>query len=115
MKRNILLLSLISMLALGAESAQAATAFMSPYDPWMMETPAPAIEAASQDEISIKAEGRKVHVTGAEDEVLEVYNIAGVKVASFTIDAYEKTINLTVPRGVYILRIGKVARKVNIL
>lgn len=113
--RNISLFALI----MAASVARAAVpAFMSPYDPWMLDAPAPAvteIEAVSADEVSIKAEGRKVHVSGAADETLEVYNIAGVKVASYEIDAPEKTITLTVPRGVYILHVGNVARKVNIL
>lgn len=100
--------------AVNAASA-AEPAFVSAYDPWLLEAPAPEVEAINADEITIKAEGRKIHVNGAEGETLEVYNVAGVKVASFSIDAPEKTINLNVSRGVYILRVGNVARKVNIL
>ncbi len=115
MKRYILTLSVFAALAVSA--AKPASAFMSPYDPWTIEAPAPAasVESITFDEVTIKTEGRKVHVSGAEDQTLEVFNIAGVKVASYAIDAQEKTINLNVPRGIYILRVGKVARKVNIL
>lgn len=114
--RNIAL----AALALTATTARAAEpAFMKAYDPWQMAVEAPAtapeVEEINADEITIKTEGRKVHVNGAEDQTLDVFNIAGVKVASYTIDAPDKTITLTVPRGVYILRVGKVARKVNIL
>lgn len=113
--RNIFLAAalLTATVATAAEPA-----FMNAYDPWTYEAaaaPSAEIEAVNADEVTIKAEGRKVHVAGAEDETLEVYNIAGVKVASYPVDAPEKTITLTVPRGVYILRVGKVARKVNIL
>lgn len=115
--RNIALAAFV----LTASVASAAEpAFVNAYDPWQYEAaPAPAAEIESAEvmaeEVTIKAEGRKVHINGAEDETLEVYNIAGVKVASYTIDSPDKTITLNVPRGVYILRVGKVARKVNIL
>ena len=106
---------------LAASVARAAEpAFINAYDPWQFEAasaPAAELESANAlaEEVTIKTEGRKVHINGAEDQTLEVFNIAGVKVASYSIDAPEKTISLTVPRGVYILRVGKVARKVNIL
>lgn len=110
--RNIFAATLL----LAATTARAAEpAFMTSYDPWMLETPAPEVEEINSEDVTIKAEGRKIHVYGAEGETLEVFNITGVKIASYSIDAPEKTVTLSVPRGVYILRVGKVTRKVNIL
>lgn len=126
--RNIVLTAFV----LTAHVASAAEpAFINAYDPWQYENhltysgqaPAVEVDTATEpeqslsltEEATIKAEGRRITVNGAEDETLEVFNIAGVKVASYAIDSPAKTINLTVPRGVYILRVGKVARKVNIL
>lgn len=110
--RNIFAATLL----LAATTARAAEpAFMTSYDPWMLETPAPEVEEINSEDVTIKAEGRKIHVYGAEGETLEVFNITGVKIASYGIDAPEKTVTLSVPRGVYILRVGKVTRKVNIL
>lgn len=126
--RNIAL----SAFVLTASVASAAEpAFIHAFDPWQYENlsaypeqaPAVEVDATTEpeltlslaEEVSIKAEGRRITVNGAEDETLEVFNIAGVKVASYAIDSPAKTINLTVSRGVYILRVGKVARKVNIL
>lgn len=113
--RNIVLAAFV----LTASMASAAEpAFVNAYDPWLLEnqpTAVTEVEETLGDDITIKTEGRKVHINGAEDETLEVYNIAGVKVASYAIDSPDKTITLSVPRGVYILRVGKVARKVNIL
>lgn len=116
---------LLSFFTLCASAAFAADpAFMSAYDPWQMDAPtvAPAETemagteiSALAEEVTIKAEGRKITVNGAEDAELEVFNIAGVKVASYSIDSPAKTITLSVTRGVYILRVGKVTRKVNIL
>lgn len=111
--RNILAAAL--MLTAATTASAAGPAFVNAYDPWLIEAPTPEVEAINADEITIKAEGRKIHINGAEGETLEVYNVAGVKVASFSIDAPEKTISLNVTRGVYILRVGNVARKVNIL
>lgn len=122
--RNIV----FSAFALTASIASAAEpAFINAYDPWLYETAPVAAEvdeanvqadpapSALAEEVTIKAEGRRITISGAEDQTLEVFNIAGVKVATYSIDAPNKTINLTVSRGVYILRVGKVARKVNIL
>lgn len=113
--RNIALAAFVltASMARAAEPASTLTDLPNHFD-------APAIAVTEVDdinaeEITIKTEGRKVHVSGAEDQTLEVFNIAGVKVASYAIDAPTQTISLTVPRGVYILRVGKVARKVNIL
>lgn len=111
--RHIITAALLLTASTTASAAE--PAFMNPYDPWLIEAPTPEVEAINADEITIKTEGRKVHVNGAEGETLEVYNVAGVKIASYSIDAPEKTISLNVSRGVYILRVGNVARKVNIL
>lgn len=111
--RHIIAATLLLTATHAASAAE--PAFVNAYDPWLIEAPTPEVEAINVDEITIKAEGRKIHVNGAEGETLEVYNVAGVKVASFSIDAPEKTITLNVTRGVYILHVGKVARKVNIL
>ncbi len=44
--------------------------------------------------------------------VMEIYNILGVKLYSFTIDSLDKIISLTLPKGYYIFKIENVARKV---
>lgn len=105
-----------TLLTAAATAKAADPAFMSPYDPWTIEAaaPTPEVEFYASEDISIKTAGRRVHISGAEGETLEVYNIAGVKIATFSIDAPEKTITLTVPRGVYILHVGNVARRINI-
>ncbi len=44
--------------------------------------------------------------------VMEIYNILGVKINSFTIDSTDKTIPLTLPKGYYIFKIDTVVRKI---
>ncbi len=64
--------------------------------------------------VTLSFNGSKVHVTGAEGETLEVYNLTGVKVATIRIDSNDKTLSLNLQRGCYILKVGKVVRKISI-
>ena len=64
--------------------------------------------------VSLLVNGAKVHIANAEGQVLEVYNLTGVKVATIRIDSNDKTFNLTLQRGCYILKVGKLVRKVSI-
>lgn len=64
--------------------------------------------------IAINVNGAQVHVTGAAGQTLEVYNVAGMRVATYKIDGDDKTFNLNLSKGCYILKIGKVVRKVSI-
>ena len=53
-----------------------------------------------------------IHIKNAEKQVLEIYNLAGVKVSTIKIDSADKTIELSsLPKGCYILKVGKTARK----
>lgn len=64
--------------------------------------------------ITLTVNGTKVHVTGANGENLEIFNLTGVKVSSVIIDSADKSFNLTLPKGCYILKVGKVVRKISI-
>ncbi len=56
-----------------------------------------------------------VHIKNADKMSVEIYNLAGVRVASYRIDSPEKVLDLNhLPKGYYILKIGKVARKVQL-
>lgn len=58
--------------------------------------------------------GSKVHITCAEGMVLEVYNLTGVKVSTIRIDSNDKSVALNLQRGCYILKVGKLVRKISI-
>ena len=64
--------------------------------------------------VTLSVSGSKVHISGAEGETLEVYNLTGVKVATIRIDSNDKTLSLNLQRGCYILKVGKVVRKISI-
>lgn len=64
--------------------------------------------------IALTVTGPKVHISGAEGEMLAVYNLTGAKVTAIRIDSNDKVLNLNLQRGCYILKVGKVVRKISI-
>lgn len=54
-----------------------------------------------------------VHVSGGNGLTLLVYNVAGgAPVMKVKIDSQEKRIDLNLPKGIYIVQVGKVVRKI---
>ncbi len=83
--------------------------------------PVSLMAQAERDEVetelsatSLSVNGSRVHITNAEGETLEIYNLTGVKVASIRIDSSDKAFSLNLQRGCYILKVGKVVRKISI-
>lgn len=76
---------------------------------------APEFESQDADPdltpITITVNGTQVRVANACGKSLEIYNLAGVRVASFKIDSDDTTVSLNLPRGCYILKVDKVVRK----
>ena len=66
-----------------------------------------------QQAVSISVTESTLHIKNAEQQVLEVYNLAGVKVITQKIDGNDKAIDLSnLPKGCYIIKVGNTARKV---
>lgn len=63
--------------------------------------------------ISVNSES-VLRVTGAAGETLYIYNVTGVRVMSVKVDGADKSYNLNLPKGCYIVKVGKVARKISI-
>ncbi len=101
MMRRILSFALISVLLLGAPTVIQASA---------------AIEIIDNDfqTPTISVSHSTVFVTNAMGETLRVYNVAGVCVMNAKIDSPDKRFELSLPKGCYILKVGKVVRKVSI-
>jgi hypothetical protein len=70
--------------------------------------------AAEQSEPVISVQQSSVTVTGAAGQTLEVVSLTGKSVMSVRIDSPSQRIELNVPKGCYILKVGKVVRKVTI-
>lgn len=77
---------------------------------------ASAIEIIEQENpgISISVTETTLHIAGANGQVLQVYNVAGVRVMSVKVEGQDKKIELNLPKGCYIVKVGKVVRKISI-
>lgn len=98
-KRTILLLLVVCFLSIPGMSQP------------QEEKEGPKTELAAT---SIVVKGSKVIVYNANGSPLEVFSLTGAKVATITIDDNEQTINLSLKKGCYILKVNKVVRKISI-
>lgn len=64
--------------------------------------------------INITVTRSTVNVVGAEGLTLEVVSLTGRKVATIKIESPAQRVELNIPKGCYILKIGTVVRKVSI-
>ena len=88
-----------------------------------MGTPAAAMEMVSEMGIAeqveerapvISFDGNTVSVLGASGMVLEVVSLTGRAVAQYKIESPAQRIELNLPKGCYILKVGKVVRKITV-
>lgn len=83
--------------------------------PMVMEMEMGIAEQVEQERtISLNVEGNSVQVMGANGLTLEVVSLTGRHVASFKIESPAQRVELNIPKGCYILKIGKVVRKVTV-
>ncbi|MCD8304913.1 MAG: T9SS type A sorting domain-containing protein [Prevotellaceae bacterium] len=65
--------------------------------------------------VTLTVSGTRVSISGAEGLALEVYNLTGVKIATYRIDSDSKQLSLgNLTGGFYILKVGDVVRKISI-
>lgn len=75
----------------------------------------PATEQQSNDrEITIVVKQSTLLVNNAQGETLEVVSLTGNKVLEVKIESPSQRIELDVPKGCYIVKVGKVVRKIAI-
>ena len=72
------------------------------------------MEAPNFDEIAITVRGNQLRVQHAEGLTLIVYSITGVKVRTHRVESDDFTLTLNVERGIYIVKVGKVVRRITI-
>ena len=92
----------------------AALTLMAPQTVKASDAEAPAVEQTIDEDIVIKVGGQTVTISGAQGQTLEVISLTGRCVMSAKIQDPVQRIDLNVPKGCYILKIGKVARKVTV-
>ena len=81
--------------------------------PMLADTPADGIEA-SVSGIQLTVKDGNVHIVGANGEVMEVFNLTGTKVATIRIDSGDKTFALNLQKGCYLIKVGKIVRKISV-
>lgn len=71
------------------------------------------IDVESQS-VSISVSSSSIRVVGATGQMLYIYNVAGVKIMSIKIDSSDRCYDLNLPKGCYIVKVGKVVRKISV-
>lgn len=102
MKKSLLIFTLVASLTLALPTAVSAVVV------------APGIEQLTDDDITLTVNGQTVYINGAQGQSLEVISLTGRKVMTVKIDSASQKIELNIPKGCYILKVGKVVRKVTI-
>ena len=64
--------------------------------------------------ISVSVSESVLHITGANGLVMQIYNVAGVRVMSVKVEGQDKRYELNLPKGCYIVKVGNVVRKIAI-
>ena len=100
MRKNLLLIALTVFLTVHVAAA-----------PMLLEQE--AVEQIS-DDVTFVVEGNSVLVSGAQGQVLEVISLTGREVVRYRIDSPSQRIDLNLSKGCYVLKVGKVVRKVAI-
>lgn len=73
-----------------------------------------AVAAPENQEVTVVIQGNNVHISGAAKQTLVIYNLTGEKAASYAIDSDDKVVTINLPKRVYLLKVGKVVRKISI-
>lgn len=99
--KKILAIAFASLLALGVPTVSFANV---------------AIEIIEQEfqNVTISVNQSVVRVSGANGQVMYVYNVAGVRLMTIRIEGNDKSFELNLPKGCYIVKIGKTVRKISI-
>lgn len=74
-----------------------------------------AVEIIEQEEkASVSVSESTLRIMGCAGEVVTIYNVTGVQVMSFKVDSQDKHYDLSLAKGCYILKVGKIVRKIYI-
>ena len=79
-------------------------------------TASQAIEIVENDfqTVSISVSESVLHIANANGMTLEIFKVAGVKVMSIKVEGQDKKYELNLPKGCYIVKVGKTVRKISI-
>ena len=103
MKRLLILAFSMAALWLVPVTASAAPAYF-----------AGVMELSEEQESDVIYSEGMLTITGAEGQVLQIVTVTGKVVLHKRIDSPEQKIELNIPKGCYIVKVGKVVRRVYI-
>lgn len=66
------------------------------------------------EQVVVTVKEQSVLITGAQGKTLEVVSLTGKRVMTVNIESPAQRIELNIPKGCYILKVGKVVRKITI-
>lgn len=102
MTKNILSIAFAALAIFGsAQTADAAP---------LMEL----IEVEQQSAQITLTDNNVLHITGGAGQVLEIYNVAGVKLKTTKIEGPDHSVTLNLSKGCYIVKVGKTVRKISL-
>ena len=90
--------------------------FLTAMAPMSMQAAEMEFAAVEQvdDQADVSIEGQTVCVTGAQGQELIVVSLTGRQVMKVTVESASQRIELNIPKGCYILKVGKVVRKIQV-
>lgn len=114
-KKRLLLRKQLKTMKMPKSIILAGFAFLLAFTPMMGESYEKADLSTPQSEmaeIRFYVNGFNVRVVNAAKYTMQVYSLTGSCVATCRIDSEDKTVTLNLPKGIYILKVGDVARKI---
>ncbi|RRD02942.1 T9SS type A sorting domain-containing protein [Prevotella sp. OH937_COT-195] len=64
--------------------------------------------------VTISVQESTLHITGANGQTVQIYNVAGVMVKSIKVEGNDRRYELNLNKGCYIVKVGKTVRKISI-
>ena len=110
--RNIKLKHLLMMKYLYTFFLVLAMSVMMPQNVFANDPSEPEEEMKQPKVVLIKES--TIKVVAAEGLEVRVYDVAGMIVSTVRIDSVEKTVNLGLQKGCYIVKVGKTVRKISV-
>ena len=104
MTRRLFIISLLmAMTCIMPMSVSAAPAYL-----------AGVLELSQDQDVNITFSEGTLFVTGCEGQTLEIVSLTGKKIMDVKIERPAQKIELNIPKGCYIVKVGNVVRKVSV-
>ena len=104
MTKNILTLTLSALLLISVPAVSVASPMIEIMD----------FADIDNQGVTISISQNVLHVSGAAGQTLQIYNVTGVCVMTVKVDGDEKHYDLNLQKGCYIVKVGKVVRKISV-